>query len=220
MDILAHRGFWKKKYEKNSMDSFRLAIGKNFGLETDLRDFKGSIVISHDPIINEMNILLFEDLLNLYKKSKSEAILALNIKSDGIILEAESLLKRFKIKNYFFFDMSIPELINAYKKNIKKIFCRESEYESPEKVLNLTNGVWLDRFNGSHQNLASSILYFLKNKKKIAIVSPELHKKDLNLMYDCWKEIKYLEIPKESRKHLMLCTDYPLLARDFFKNDN
>ena len=116
--------------------------------------------------------------------------------------------------------MSIPELISAHKKNIKNIFCRNSEFESSEKVLNFSIGVWLDSFDGIHQNLKSLILNFLDKEKRIAIVSPELHVKDLKLMYNCWEEIKDLDIPKDSKQLLMLCTDYPVIAKDFFKDDN
>ena len=116
--------------------------------------------------------------------------------------------------------MSIPELISAYRKNIKDIFCRNSEFESTEKVLNFSTGIWLDSFDGVHQNLKSLILDFLDKEKKIAIVSPELHVKDRKLMYNCWKEIKDLDIPNDLKQTLMICTDYPLIARDFFKDDH
>ena len=220
MQILAHRGLWKRNIDKNSMNSFILSFKENIGIETDLRDFNGDIVISHDPVDDNKDIILFEDLLKFYKKYKSEEMLALNIKSDGIILKAENLLNKFEIKNYFFFDMSIPELVSAHRHNIKKIFCRNSEYESSEKVLNLTTGVWIDSFDGIHRNLINSLLYYLNKNKKIAIVSPELHRKDHKLMYDCWEGIKFSDIPKNSKEFIMLCTDNPLLAREFFKNDN
>lgn len=167
MDIIAHRGIWNKSADKNSIEAFKLSFNEKFGIETDLRDYQGSIVISHDPVINEKNILFFEDLLKLYKNSKSKNVLALNIKCDGIISEAETMLNKYKIKNYFFFDMTIPEFINASRKNIKKIFCRNSEYESFEKLLNLTKGVWLDSFNGKHQNLKNLILYLSSKKKRL-----------------------------------------------------
>ena len=118
MNILAHRGLWNVISEKNSLKSLRLSLNENFGIETDLRDFNGSLVVSHDPVVKRDNILLFEDLLKVYKESRSKETLALNIKTDGIISEAEFLLNKFKIKNYFFFDMSIPELICSHKKNI------------------------------------------------------------------------------------------------------
>ena len=48
----------EKATEKNSIKSFKLSFDKSFGIETDLRDFQGSLVISHDPVINNNNILI------------------------------------------------------------------------------------------------------------------------------------------------------------------
>ena len=44
--ILAHRGFWKEETEKNTKIAFERAFNSGFGIETDLRDIKGEIVIS------------------------------------------------------------------------------------------------------------------------------------------------------------------------------
>lgn len=46
--ILAHRGFWKEETEKNTKIAFERAFNSGFGIETDLRDIKGEIVISHN----------------------------------------------------------------------------------------------------------------------------------------------------------------------------
>ena len=55
VEILAHRGFWKKESEKNTQIAFERAFDKGFGIETDLRDIKGEIVISHNmPVGGEM----------------------------------------------------------------------------------------------------------------------------------------------------------------------
>ena len=48
MDILAHRGVWRISEERNSMSSIRAALDAGFGIETDVRDYKGNLVISHD----------------------------------------------------------------------------------------------------------------------------------------------------------------------------
>ena len=87
MNILAHRGLWGTNLEKNSIKSLNSAFRHDFGIETDLRDFQGSLVISHDPIANNKNILYFKDLLNEYKRFNYTGTIALNIKADGIILD-------------------------------------------------------------------------------------------------------------------------------------
>ena len=49
MQILAHRGRWRSPSEKNSEGAFRAALSAGYGIETDIRDFDGRLVISHDP---------------------------------------------------------------------------------------------------------------------------------------------------------------------------
>ncbi|HEF1316515.1 TPA: hypothetical protein R8R34_001765, partial [Campylobacter jejuni] len=48
MKILSHRGYWKNKQEKNSIAAFDRSFLNLYGLETDLRDVGGGIVVSHD----------------------------------------------------------------------------------------------------------------------------------------------------------------------------
>ena len=38
MRILAHRGFWNSKEERNSIVAFEKAFQNGFGIETDIRD--------------------------------------------------------------------------------------------------------------------------------------------------------------------------------------
>ena len=62
MKILSHRGYWNEQINKNSSESFTHSFKKGFGTETDLRDFKGEIVISHD-IPEQDNLVSFESFL-------------------------------------------------------------------------------------------------------------------------------------------------------------
>ncbi|UVV76362.1 hypothetical protein NXW84_21120 [Bacteroides fragilis] len=47
MEIIAHRGFWNKESEKNTLTAIKRAIDNGYGFETDYRDNNGTIVISH-----------------------------------------------------------------------------------------------------------------------------------------------------------------------------
>ncbi|EHZ0305119.1 hypothetical protein K4888_001154 [Campylobacter upsaliensis] len=51
MQILAHRGFWREKKEQNSLASLAKAFEMGFGIETDLRDGGGNLLLSHDIAI-------------------------------------------------------------------------------------------------------------------------------------------------------------------------
>ena len=46
--ILSHRGYWKKVEEKNTIQAFENSFSHGFGLETDIRDLNGKLVVSHD----------------------------------------------------------------------------------------------------------------------------------------------------------------------------
>lgn len=205
MNLLCHRGIWKSTSEKNSLEALSLAIQNNYGIETDIRDFNGEIVISHDPPHNE-NYLLLKDFLRIYKKSIYSPCLALNIKSDGLSSILLNILKEFKINNYFVFDMSIPDTL-SYIKLKMNVATRLSEYEAIGKINDLGEFVWLDAFESEWYsvNLISDLL---KQGKKVAIVSPELHKREYKTL---WSTIK----PFFPNDNLYLCTDLVFEARDF-----
>ena len=48
IQIISHRGFWKNDEEKNTLEAFQKSFSNGFGIETDIRDLDGRIVISHD----------------------------------------------------------------------------------------------------------------------------------------------------------------------------
>ena len=89
MVILSHRGYWKAAVEKNTRVAFQRSFELGFGTETDLRDFGGKLVISHDPPTADS--LLFEDFLSLYQERGNGLPLALNVKSDGLQESAKEL---------------------------------------------------------------------------------------------------------------------------------
>lgn len=207
MKIISHRGFWKSNHEKNKLVSFERTINNNFGTETDLRDYKGEIVISHDiPLENSIKLDL---ILQLFKES--QLTLALNIKSDGLSKILFDKLKKYNIKDYFFFDMSIPDTINYIKDGLN-VFIRQSEYENDLAFYDEIDGIWLDSFESIWYN-KDLIFTHLKNKKKVCIVSSELHGRDYT---DHWELIKSWKL--SDNENLLLCTDFPQRANLFFKN--
>jgi hypothetical protein len=62
--ILAHRGQWNLPEKKNSLSAFERAFSNGYGIETDIRDYKGELVISHNiadetaPKLSELLSLL------------------------------------------------------------------------------------------------------------------------------------------------------------------
>ena len=209
MIILSHRGYWEKKAEKNSQIAFERSFSLGFGTETDIRDYRGELVIAHE-IADESSISL-KKFFEIYNNHRNKLPLALNVKADGLQMKLKELLQQYNIENYFVFDMSVPDAL-GYLKTKFKCFTRQSEYEKSPSYYNKADGLWLDEFE-KHWITKETIEYHhIKNKKKICIVSPELHKRTYKKEWQHYKEIK----KKMGIDSLMLCTDYPDMAKDFF----
>lgn len=209
LEIISHRGYWKSAEEKNLGIAFERSFSKGFGTETDLRDYAGEIVISHDmPSKDAIDSRVFFECYNFHKCGKT---LALNIKADGLQESAKLLLKEYNVKNYFFFDMSIPDTIGYLKQGLN-VFTRMSEYEPTPAFYEAISGIWLDAFSSIWYGKALLEEHF-RNKKKIAVVSPDLHQRD---PYPFWEDLKQWQIADKG--HLILCTDLPEEATFFFHN--
>ena len=209
MKIIAHRGFWKKKQEKNTFDAFKLALEHGFGIETDLRDFCSEIVISHD--IPDKHSMTLENFLRLVHEKNASVTLALNIKSDGQqqLLSQESLLKGL---NCFYFDMSVPDCL-GYKNHKLPYYTRFSDIEPIPCLYEESIGIWLDCF-GSNRLNSEALEKFISDGKRVTLVSPELHGFEY---VSYWESLfSFLSSFPTAAKNIELCTDYPLDAKEYF----
>lgn len=208
MIVMSHRGFWKQEDEKNLTIAFKRSFRLGFGAETDIRDYNGELVISHD--IADDKCITVKKMFEIYKNFNNDLPLALNIKADGLQKKLKVLLKEYNITNYFVFDMSVPDGLQYLKYDIKS-FTRESEYETVPSFYDEANGVWLDEFK-SHWIDGDTIQKHIKNNKQICIVSPDLHRREHKNEWQHYKNIeKELGI-----NNLMICTDFPEEAKEFF----
>lgn len=208
MIVLSHRGYWTNTAEKNTRIAFERSFAMDFGTETDLRDRDSRLVISHD--MPDASAMPAEQFFDIYKSANQELPLALNVKSDGLQLELARLLTLYEITNYFVFDMAVPDGLLYARQGITT-YTRQSEYEPQAAYYDLAQGVWLDEFNGHWLN-DSVIEAHLASGKFVCIVSPELHKR--THMQE-WLNYKRLET-KIGKDRMMLCTDFPEQAREFF----
>ena len=194
--IFAHRGLWLESgLEKNSMDAFQLAFEEGFGIEVDIRDQLGRIVISHDPPTEAP--IEFETLVDL-AASFPELPMAINIKSDGLAEELET----YAIANpHFYFDMSVPQEREFIKRDLV-VASRISEFESV--VRDLQQRLWVDSFMTSWYIEDYQSLTAISNSSSAVFVSPELHGRD---RFKTWETLGPL-IAETS--NLGICTDYPL----------
>lgn len=209
MKIISHRGFWKDEKEKNSMNAFEKSFQVGLGVETDVRDYCGNLVISHD--IANCNNTSFEEFLSIYKKYNSnDMTLAINIKADGLQTKLMELLTKYNISNYFLFDMSIPEMV-VYSRTTLNFFTHQSEYGPSPILYDKAMGVWLDSFEDIWYS-NSCIKEHLDNGKYVCIVSAELHKRDNTKQ---WEQIRML-LKEVNGDKLILCTDNPIKAKEYF----
>ena len=209
MIVLSHRGYWKKTHEKNLPIAFERSFSLGFGTETDIRDYKGELVISHD--IADEKCISVKEMFEIYNKYDDTLPLALNIKADGLQVKLKELLEEHKITNYFVFDMSVPDGLGYIKQSLKA-FTRESEYEKIPSFYDESCGIWLDEFQG-HWITKEVLEKHIKNNKQICIVSPDLHKREYKKEWQHYKTIeKELGI-----NNMMICTDFPEIAKEFFR---
>lgn len=210
MQFIAHRGHWANSNEKNTLKSFSSAFEIGVGVETDIRDCNGELVVSHDPP-RTFDAIKLDDFLKLYCTYSSGGTLALNIKADGLQKDLLSSIRNYGVENYFVFDMSVPDTI-GYAKLDMPYATRISEYESENTLSESSEWIWLDAFCGEWYS-NDLIQYWLDKGKRVAIVSPELHSRQ---HLPLWQKLKLL--PDLTRVYL--CTDFVIRAKEFFDEAN
>lgn len=207
MKILSHRGYWKLPAEKNTLAAFTRSFRLGFGLETDIRDVSGKLVISHD--VPQGDELPLDDFLEL-AASQPEITgcpLALNIKSDGLANLLAVALRPYAHLDCFVFDMAVPDMRGYFGSGIP-VYTRLSEVEPQAPWLDLCKGVWLDCFESDWYSI-DQVRQLLTQGKRVCIVSPELHGRAPE---PAWEKLRAVA----SEPALMLCTDFPEAAQHFF----
>lgn len=211
LQVLAHRGLWYEEKEHNTTIACERALALGFGIEIDVRDAQGMLMVAHD--IGDARAYPFSDLCRLLRQYPLCPV-AINIKSCGLQPLLKSVLEEFGIRNYFTFDMSVPDLLNNLRSGITS-FTRQSEYE-PEPVLYAeSRGVWMDMFETDWVT-GEVVLEYLKSGKDVAVVSPELHKRDYHLIWKKLMDILQVSGILENGATLYLCTDHPQEAKRYF----
>lgn len=207
MKIVSHRGYWKIPEERNTLAAFERSFSLGFGIETDIRDHDGRIVISHECTNSDCPSL--DSVLKLHKQIAPALPLALNIKADGLQSDLLNLLNSYQVENYFVFDMSIPDTL-GYRNYGITYYVRQSEYEPSPTLYEQASGIWLDCFLGDWIE-EKHINQHLEADKLVCLVSPELHKRD---HHQFWERLSRMACAASDR--LMLCTDHPEKARKQF----
>lgn len=198
--IIAHRGLWNdvdKTLIPNSIEALSLALNEGYGVELDVRDFNQEVVICHDPP-KERPALLSE--LGAVCGSRTE-ILAVNIKSDGLLdLNLDGIVREIT-ENFFFFDMSEPERFRYQKIGLTTAL-RFSERETPD--FSDDTVIWIDGFLKDWFLYRNELIESLTSSHgKVVVVSPELHGRDPK---NVWH---FIAEQMSAYSNLYICTDFP-----------
>ena len=207
MRILAHRGIWQNREDGHSFVALTAALSGNYGIEFDVRDSNGTLVIAHDVVVGVKPPAI--ELVDAYFEMSSSQTLAVNIKADGIGALIADLMTQQGVKNYFCFDMSVPETLR-YRRLGLRYFTRQSEYEKDPVLYQDAAGVWMDMFE-SDWITSDDVSRHLDCGKQVALVSPELHGRPHDLF---WERLR--DAGLGGQDGVMLCTDHPDSARSFF----
>lgn len=211
MEILSHRGLWEREEAKNTRDALTASLEHGFGFESDLRDFQGKLVISHNPA--DRNSCPAEWVFQKLQEYKDQYCFAINIKADGLKEQLAELLEQYEISRYFCFDMSVPQMIEYARYGIR-FFTRRSEYEPEPLILyEQAAGVWVDAFENESWITKEFLESCLDDGKDVCLVSPELHGRSYLAF---WKRLREWNVEDRDNARLFLCTDVPAAANEFF----
>jgi hypothetical protein len=201
--VLAHRGLWRERAHRNTPAALEAALVAGFGVETDVRDCRGELVISHDmPTGHEQR---FDEFLDRYVATGSTAPLAINVKADGLASPIRAALDSRGIDTFFCFDMSVPDA-RSYAALGMRFFARLSELEPRSPLADRAAGIWLDAFEGTWFD-AALIREWLDRGRDVCVVSPELHGRPHEPL---WALVRgCLATVRGPVGRLMLCTDLP-----------
>lgn len=125
----------------NSSEALR-KTPQQYGVELDLRDYDGKVVVQHDPWKTGES---FEEYLESYR----HRFLILNVKCEGIEERVLHAVRKRGIEDYFLLDLSFPALVKVMRTGERRIAVRWSEHEPPEAALALAgkiDWVWVDCF--------------------------------------------------------------------------
>lgn len=207
MKILAHRGYWNKEIPNNSPKAIRSALEKGYGFESDVRDYMETLVIAHN--IANASCQKAEEVFAWLREFKDEYCFAINIKADGLKALLQEYISKYKISNYFLFDMSVPQMVEFRDMGLR-YFTRQSELEKQPCMYEDAAGVWIDGFWSTEWITEDLIKKHLVAGKDVCIVSPDLHGKEYKSF---WEKMKNWGIDTNK---LLLCTDYPDEAKEYF----
>jgi hypothetical protein len=171
-----------------------------YGVEVDIQMVNGRLVTGHDPGLVEEE---FDDWLSTF----DHALLAANIKQEGIEQAVISACEDRGVRDFFLFDLSFPKLFQVQNRGESRIAVRVSDMEgfsNLHKFVDKVDWVWLDAFED--YAFIHDALPVLK-KFRVCLVSPELHvSRELSINLRLKSQLMNLGVQFEA-----ICTKEPSL---------
>ena len=208
MEPLAHRGLWHAPEQRNTLAAFYDAFDNGCGVEIDVRDLDGGLVVSHDP--PQTGALTFDAVVAAWREHAGAGTLAINVKADGLDALLAEALRGTDPGRAFVFDMSVPDALRYVRATTIPLFTRHSDVEREPALYADAPGVWLDDFAGGFIT-EERIAAHLRDGKRVAVVSPELHGRE---HVAAWREWRRWPVWREPG--VLLCTDHPTTAQEVF----
>lgn len=153
------------------------------GIEFDIRDSNGELIVHHDAFAKPETCQLFDDFL---EHCPTDKLYIVNVKAEGIEERVIAALTKRGIHNFFLLDCGLPAMYKLSQKGERRLAIRFSEYESLETVRLMKDRVqwvWVDVF--SVLPLTTQSIQQIRDwGLKICLVSPELQgQQDKMLQY-------------------------------------
>ena len=190
------------------------AVPTQYGVELDLRDRGERLILQHDPFRDGED---FEDYLSHWR----HRLMILNVKSERIEPRVLELVKRFKVRDYFFLDCSFPMIRQLVKLGERRVAVRFSEFEPVEAALALAGQIdwaWVDCF--TRMPLDGRTYGLLRRQFKLCGVSPELQGRPVESIADYARQLAQfpLDAVCTKRPDLWLASRNRTVAMGPFRN--
>ncbi len=178
------------------------------GIEFDIRDSNGEIIVYHDAFGNLADGQDFVEFLNFCPPNKFYIV---NVKSEGIEFRAIQLLEDHGIKNFFLLDCSIPMMVRLGKSGERRLAVRFSEFESlktVELMAPFVSWVWIDVFNNLPLNEYIATYMRETLHLRLCLVSPELQGQSTKIN-EYASQLQKMNIQLDA-----VCTKLPQIVND------
>lgn len=180
------------------------------GIEFDVRSHNGQLVLAHNRLATDEKSFEYLDD-NLVRVKGSDKFFIVNVKEAGLEEELVYLFKAAEIKNFYFLDSQIPDIVRLSRANnfFGKFIIRVSDVESyNERLISISNAkyMWVDwnGFNEFDRFAYSKFISSLPKTINRIYVSPELYSPDFAPLISQVSEC----VSTDS-----VCTKYPELWR-------